>query len=137
MATNPYGVRYGSKNYAGDTYAAMTREQWNTYLTAFVPIENQMIDYAMNPNTVRDAVTMARSDVDRSFDIQEGITERRMRGLGVTLNADEQQAADRQTGLAKALADVNAANMAVTRTEQRQRAIIGNPAPNPMQAGGA
>ena len=136
MATNLYGFSRGSKSYAGDTYAAMTRDQWNTYLSTFVPIENQMIEYAMSPQTVQDAVTMARGNVDRAFDIQQGVTERRMRGLGLTLNADEQQAAERATGLSRALADVNAANQATTRTQARQRAVLGNPAPNPMQQGG-
>lgn len=132
MATNPYGIPMGAKDYAGRTYEAMTREQWQTYLTQFVPIENQLIDYVMSPQTVQDAVTMARRNVSRSFGLQQQATERLMRSLGVELNEQEQQAMERRTGLAQALADVNAANQAVMRTEQRQRSILGNPVPNVM-----
>jgi hypothetical protein len=132
MATNPYGIPIGAKDYASRTYEVMTREQWQTYLTQFVPIENQLIDYVMSPQTVQDAVTMARHNVARSFGLQQQAAERRMRGLGVELNEQEQQAMERRTGLAQALADVNAANQAVMRTEQRQRSILGNPAPNVM-----
>lgn len=132
MATNPYGIPMGAKDYAGRTYEAMTRDQWQTYLTQFVPIENQLIDYVMSPQTVQDAVTMARRNVSRSFGLQQQATERLMRSLGVELNEQEQQAMERRTGLAQALADVNAANQAVMRTEQRQRSILGNPVPNVM-----
>ena len=83
-----------SKTSASDTFAALTRQQWDDYLTNFVPIEDMMIQYATDPQVVTDAVMNARSDVDQSFDAQAGISERRNRGLGITLNADEQRAAD-------------------------------------------
>ena len=47
--TNQYGVDLGSKTYAGDTYAALTRDQWQQYVSTFVPLENQLIDFATNP----------------------------------------------------------------------------------------
>jgi len=129
MLTNPYGLNPGSKTYASDTYAAMTRQQWANYVSTFVPLENQLIQYATDPNVVSNNMAEASRDVNASFDAQEGAFQRRMRGLGVTLDADQQQARQRQTGLTRALADVNAQNAAGYTTRMRQQSILGNPAP--------
>lgn len=118
------------KDYAAQTFAALTRQQWDDYLRNFVPLENQIIEYATNPQTVQNAVTEARADVAGSFDVQQGINERRLRGLGLTLDADEQRASDRSLGLAKSLADVSAANITSGRVRDRQQSLLGNPAPN-------
>jgi hypothetical protein len=115
---------------ADTTYAAMTRSMWDTYITDFMPYENKLIQYATDPAMVSDAMTKASGLVQQSFDAQQGATQRRLRGLGLTLNADEQQAADRSTALARSTADVNAQNVAGTQTRQRQQAILGNPAPS-------
>lgn len=114
---------------ASDTFARLTREQWSNYLNTFVPYENSLIDYAVNPNTVTNAVTEARSDVASAFDAQQGATKRRLSGLGLTLNPDEQRAADRSSGLARSLADVQAANMTRDAVMQRQQTVLGQPAP--------
>jgi len=94
-----------------------------------VPLENQLIQYATDPNVVSNNMAEASRDVNFSFDAQEGAFQRRMRGLGVTLDADQQQARQRQTGLTRALADVNAQNAAGYTTRMRQQSILGNPAP--------
>lgn len=128
-APNMYGISPGSKDYAAQTYAAMTRDQWANYVNTFVPLENQLIQYATDPTQVTKAMTNASADVNASFDQQEGATQRRLRGLGVTLDADQQAAQKRQFGLSRALADVGAQNTAGDLTRQRQQSILGNPAP--------
>jgi hypothetical protein len=115
---------------AARTFAALTRQQWDQYLSEFVPLENKMISYAMDPATVGNAVTQARFDVGQSFDQQQAIQQRRLRGLGLTLDEDEQRAADRSTGLARSLAEVNAANMTTRRVTDRQQSLMGSPAPS-------
>ncbi len=120
---------------AARTFAALTRQQWNTYLSEFVPIENQMIEYATSDATVGNAITQARQDVATSFDQQPAMQARQLRGLGLTLDADEQRASDRSTGLARSLADVGAGNFAAQRTRERQQSVLGNPAPS-INAGG-
>lgn len=136
---NAYGIDTGSKTYAGDTYAALTRDQWAQYVSTFVPIENQLIQYATDPATVTNAMTEASKDVNSAFDAQQGSTQRRLAGLGVTLDADQQKAQQRSYGLSRSLADVGAQNTAGELTRQRQQAIIGNPAPQggqPIMPGG-
>lgn len=133
---NAFGVNLGAKDYASRTFEALTRQQWDTYLSEFVPLENQMIEYAMSDATVDDAVMQARFDVGRAFDQQQGVQDRRLRGYGLQLNEDEQRAADRSTGLARSLADVNAANLTTQRVRDRQNSLLGNPAPA-MGSGGS
>jgi len=127
---NEFGINTKSKTYAAQTFAALTRDQWQTYLNTFVPLENKLIQYAMDPGTVSSAVASARQDVAQSFDAQEGVQQRRLRSFGLEMSSEEQAAATRQTGLSKALADVNAANQTATRVKDRQSSLLGNPAPS-------
>ena len=138
-AKNKWGLGGGGdpNTYASDTFAALTRERWNDYITNIVPIENQLIDYATNKETVSKAMTSASEDVNDSFDAQEGVLGRRLRGLGVTLNEDEQAASAKSSNLSRALADAGAQNNARDLTMSRQQQILGNPAPDIVRAGSA
>ncbi len=117
------------QNTANDMYAQLTRHQWASYVSNFVPIENQLIKYATDPGQVTQAMQTASGKVDSAFDQQEGATGRRLAGLGVTLSPEEQQAQQKQFGLSKSLADVQAQNLAGDLTRQRQQSVLGNPAP--------
>ncbi len=119
----------GNGTSASDTFAAITRQQWSDYVNTFVPIENQLIKYATDPNTVSNAMSDASGDVNKAFDAQQGVTQRHLQGLGVNLSPDEQAAQTKATGLARSLADVGAQNTARDLTTQRQQSILGNPAP--------
>lgn len=121
---------------ASDTYAALTREQWANYVSTFVPIENQLIEYATDPNKPLENMAEASRDVNAAYTAQQGATQRRLRGLGVSLTEDEQMAQERSFGLSKSLADVNAQNIAGAVTRDRQAAILGNPAPKSSGMGG-
>ncbi len=124
-----YGINPGSKTYANDTFAAITREQWQNYVSTFVPIENNLIKYATDPTVVSDAMKDASTGVNQAFDAQQGATQRRLKGLGVQLSGDEQAAQTRSMGLTKSLADVQSQNTARDLTVQRQQSILGSPAP--------
>ena len=126
---NAYGFNPASKTYASDTFAAVTRQQWSDYVSTFIPIENKLIQYATDPGVVSGAMQTASQGVNQSFDAQQGATERRMKGLGVSMTPDEQAAQKRSTGIARSLADVQAQNSANTLTQQRQQSILGNPMP--------
>lgn len=114
---------------AADTYAALTRDQWANYVNTFVPIENQLINFATDQNAPTEAMAEASQNVNQAFDAQQGATGRRLRGLGLQLSGEEQQAAQRASGLARSLADVQAQNTARDLTVQRQQSVLGNPAP--------
>ena len=128
-APNALGVDRNSKTYANDAFAAVTRQQWANYVGTFVPIENQLIKYATDPNTVSNAMSSASTDVNNAFDAQTGSTQRRLSGLGVNLSPDEQAENTKATGLTRSLADVQGQNTARDLTVQRQQSILGSPAP--------
>lgn len=132
---NAYGIANGSSTYASDTYAALTRQQWSDYVSTFVPVENQLIDYATDPTKVSGAMSSASTNVNDAYDAQQGATQRTLQGLGVTLNPDEQAAQTRATGLSRSLADVQAQNLAGDQTRQLQQSILGNPAPSAVTVG--
>ena len=56
--------------YAADTYARLTRNRWAEYANTFVPLENHLIDYATNPDTVSNAMSTASQNVQGAFDAQ-------------------------------------------------------------------
>jgi hypothetical protein len=114
---------------AGDAYAALTRDMWSQYVSDFVPYENKLISFAQDQNAPADAMSRASGLVNQSFDQQQGATQRRLQGLGLTLNPDEQAAQTRSYGLARSLADVTAQNNARDLTIQRQQNVLGNPVP--------
>ena len=114
---------------ADQTFAALTRQQWMSYLTNTVPFENRLIDYSNDPGVVADAMGEASADARRAFANRTASTQRQLRGLGLTLDADEQRASDRSTDLAASLSDVNAQNVARDATIARQRSVLGSPVP--------
>lgn len=133
------GLRGGGSRgstYAADTFAALTRDQWATYVSTFVPLENQLIDYATDTTRPDQAMADASARVNAAFDAQAGSTDRRLRGLGVTLDADEQAAQRKAYGLSRSLADVGAQNLARDLTVRRQQSVLGNPAPQGVMAQG-
>lgn len=129
------GGRAAGSTYAADTFAALTRDQWATYVSTIVPLENQLIDYATDIARPDQAMADASTRVSAAFDAQQGAADRRLRGLGVTLDADEQAAQRKSYGLARSLADVGAQNLARDLTVRRQQSVLGNPAPQGAQGG--
>lgn len=132
MDTNNRGVRpppgYGAGG-AGSAYAALTREMWDSYLQNFVPIENRLIRYATDRNAPGLAMQEASVNVGEAFERRQEANARQMRGLGLTLDPEEQRAVDRSYGIARSLADVTAQNNARDTTIARQQQILGNPIP--------
>lgn len=130
-ATDRYFDRGGGQGSttASDTFAALTREQWADYQNTYVPLENQLIQQAMDPEAANQAMASASQNVNDSFTAQQGATDRRLRGLGLQLTPEQQAASTRATALSKSLTDVGAQNTARDLTIQRQQSILGNPAP--------
>lgn len=115
---------------ASDTYAALTRQQWENYVSTFVPIENQLIKYATDTTLPGQAMAQAHQDVSSAYDTQAGTQARKLAGMGIALNPSEQAASTRATGLSRALADVQGMNTARDLTISNQQSILGNPAPS-------
>lgn len=118
---------------ASDTYAAITRQQWDDYVKNYLPIENTLIQYATDPAQPGMAMQKASANVGAAFDAAQGSTQRQLSGLGVQLSGDEQAAQTKAYGLSRSLADVGAQNLAGSATRARQQSLMGNPAPDVTQ----
>jgi hypothetical protein len=116
--------------FASDTFAALTRQQWADFQRDIAPYENKLIEFSNSTTAATDAMNRGIETVGSAFDRQDGATDSRLKGLGLTLNADEQHAADRSSSLAQATAEVHAANSAGMQTRSLQQALLGNPTPN-------
>jgi len=114
---------------ASDTFAALTRQQWADFQRDIVPYENKLIEFSNSTTAAVDSMKRGIETVGSTFERQADATTGRMRALGLELNADEQQAAQRSTGLAQATAEVHAANSAGAQTRALQQALLGNPTP--------
>lgn len=123
------GMNAGGKNFAQNAFAAITRQQWDDYLKNYVPVENQLIQYATDETKPEDASYLAGRGIGAAFDQQRASTERRLAGMGLELTPEEKAAADKQSRLSESLATVGAMNNARDATMQRQQSIVGNPAP--------
>jgi hypothetical protein len=126
----------GDRRSATQKFEDMTRMQWENYVNTFVPLENKLIDTAMSVTAAPNAMLEAQRDVNAAFDASQASTDRRLRGQGVVLDADQQAARARSTGVARALADVRAQSLARDLTINRQQSILGNPSPTAGAAGG-
>ena len=114
---------------AQDTFAGLLRQSWQDYMSQFMPLENLLLDYAMDPKEVTRSMERASESVGTQFAAQEGITERGLRSRQITLRPEEKAAADRESSLSRSLADVQAQNIAGQQTLSRQRSILGQPMP--------
>lgn len=122
---NSLGIRLDAEKYAADTQAALTRDQWDTYLKNFVPVEDNLIRYANNLAAPTENAERAIAGVGQAFEQQTGIAERRMRAYGIQPTQEQTTAIDRNTKLNKSLAEVQAGNTARDATISRQRSIMG------------
>lgn len=129
------GLNPGSKNFAQDAYALLTRQQWDTYLQDYVPMENRLIEYATDETAPQDASYLAGRGVGAAFDRQRESSARQLAGMGLQLTPEEQAAADKQSRLSESLATVGAMNNARDATVQRQQSVIGNPTPTLPKGG--
>lgn len=120
----------GSKTYASDLYATLTRQQWADVMRLQGPLQDKLVEFATDTAAPTAAMGVAAANVNSAFDQQAQSTQRRLRGLGLTLDADEQASATRSLDLARGLASVGAQNAARDRVRARQLSILGTAMPN-------
>ncbi len=114
---------------ADQTFAALTRQQWQDWVRNFAPYEDRLIAYSSDPQVVTNAMADAGASARTAFANRAAASQRGLRELGLSLDPDEQRAVDRSNSLAASLADVQAQNTARDATRARQSSILGNPSP--------
>lgn len=119
-----YGMSLPNYGSAEATNAALTRQDFSTWVNTSMPYEDKYFEYATDPTQAAKAMESAQANVAGAFDRQAAATERRLRPLG-GLNPEEQAVATRSLALAKSAASAGAQNRARDLTLQRQQAILG------------
>jgi hypothetical protein len=123
VAASPYYVDPNLQNAKPDTaQAALTRAQWQLYKDKFQPTEQSALDYLKDPNAaIESAASSAGSAVARTYNAEQGMTDRRLTRLGITPTAEQKADLERNTDLSRALAIAGAKNTA--RAETRDNNI--------------
>jgi hypothetical protein len=107
--------------------AAVSSQSWQTYLQHFVPYENTLIQYAMNPNQVATNMQTAEQLQGSANQMATGNETRRLQQMDVSLTPEQQATQNRTRGISDALSTVTAANQAKDVTVANQMGIAGMP----------
>jgi len=114
-------------NYAADKFAQLTRDQWNQWVTQFMPVENTLIDYATDVTKPGQMADKAIAGVQGAFAQNSRTSDLQMKTSGLNFTAEERAQVSRDRQLDQSLAEVQAGNSARGVTVDRQRSILGVP----------
>ncbi len=122
---------------ASNTLAQLVQQQQANYQAMYAPVENQLIDYATNPNTIPNAQARAGANADiGSANAVAGLN-KTLETQGIKLTPVQQQAQQRKLGLQTGLSKVGAMNTAGQQTYDTITSILsGGAAPNIAALGG-
>lgn len=97
-------------NPSADTiFAGITREQYDSFIKDFEPLENQLIARSKTDTSL---VDQARKDAPKAAAIQQGVADRNARRYGIGLLPDQIMAQKDATERATSLGTTNAVNNA-------------------------
>jgi predicted membrane-bound mannosyltransferase len=112
---------------ASTALGTVTANEWSDYMQHFVPYENQLIQYAQDPNRPQKDMQTALG-IQQAGNAQEpGIEQRQLAQYDTKLTAEEQTESNKQRGLNDALANVTAQNKAKDTAVANQMGIMGTP----------
>lgn len=103
---------------------ALSRQQWQEAMNQQYGLENQLINYAEDPNQITMARASAITNVDKSFAGQEAAQQRTLAGQGVTLTPAQKADMDRQNKLAQGMTEAGVSNLAAQQTYATQRQVL-------------
>ena len=109
-----------SSQYAGTSYNLFQQGQGIAY-----PAQNELVNYALDPNAANTAAQSAIGDVNTQFENQDTARQRMYALMGVQPTEAQQGALGKQEALSKAQAQAGAANAARQGTIQTQQGILG------------
>lgn len=100
------------------------RAQYADYIARFRPRENELIQYATDPNKPMEAATMAQGFVNQSFADNEAGFQRRLGGLNVTASPEQMESFRRKQTYSKGLSEVDAMNRSAQASADLQKEIF-------------
>lgn len=132
---NEYGIYPGDKNYASETLAAVSREQWEDYQNRFFPIEDMLFSMLV-PGYVRAQGAEGLSSVGNTYQNSLNAAERESREYGLSYSPQEQQSLDRQAQLRQGLSEVDMYNRSAEDARNRQMGVLGGGLRQSITVGG-
>lgn len=115
---------YSETSDATDTQAQLTRDQWEYYKQAGVPLEDTMYQSYRNEGIWDDAVQGATDVTNRQYDAARGTLQREQSRYGGGLNPRQQQASQRSMGLSQAAANVANRNNTRKMMQETDNAVM-------------
>jgi hypothetical protein len=117
MGSGPFSSQMGQ----------ITASEWTTYLQHFVPYENQLLQYAMDPTVPQQAMTTAQGTMVAQQGQAEGIGLRELQQHDTALTPEEKAAQDRASQITGQSAQVDTMNKARDVAIGQQMGIMGTP----------
>ncbi len=107
--------------YAADTYAKITREQYQDWKTRFYPKQQELMGLATNGQLLRDQLGRVDQNNQHSLAAAKQATDNRMARMGV---ATSQNANDNSQGLRMSLMTAGTENGLREQEQSRQMGIL-------------
>lgn len=123
-----YGLNHQSQPYTNPQIQAiqgMSSQDEAYYQQNIQPIQNNLLNYATDPNQVTKNVNQAQSDVDTQFSRLPQAFQMQMSGLGVVPTAAQTQNFAKQSAINKGIASAGARNEARAATGAQQASVLG------------
>lgn len=119
---------FGGKYAANDTWAWITRQQWDDYEQRFAPRELELINQTTynNPSIVGQEVQKGMTAATNAVDTTQAMNEQFRSRFGASIDPRAQIQSNRLTGLTKAAASVDAAaRIRETLNDQNRQIALG------------
>jgi len=115
----------GSKTYASDTWADITRAQWQDYQARFVPYENELIGQLTydNPAIVQNEINKGTQTASSAYDTANRMNQQNVGLYGAALTQGYQQQQNRTNQTQRSAAVVNEANRIRQELQDQNRQI--------------
>lgn len=123
--SSPAVPSFGGKYQASDTWAWITRQQWDDYMKRFAPYEDEMIGMTTykNPQVVEQEVDKGIAAVRTSSDAYNRMNEQYMSRYGAAIDPRAAQTTGRMSNFTKTAAIADAANRIRQRLLDQDREI--------------
>ena len=121
------GMRLGP-NVQYDSYtqslANLSQLQWTQATQGFYPYQNQLVQYAEDPNTIATQRAQAQTGADTAFAAQQAGQARQLGLMGVNPTSAQAAALAKSGALAKVQAEAGAMNAATQGAYANQQAAL-------------
>ena len=115
---------YAESSEATDTQAQLTRDQWEYYKQAGVPLEDTLYQSYRNKGIWDDAIQGASDLTDTQYDVAAQNLNRQQSRYGTGLNARQETASKRGMGLSRAAAEVANRNNTRKMMQETDNAVM-------------